>query len=131
MSCSNHGNLVFDILIITAALPSSWLWWSASRNRVRRISRHEVLDAADINRLVIALNRTQILNARAALATAVAAVLTEARPGVSTLPPNRRGVRSERVVAMFPGSNRYGNHLPSRGSTNSRNSRGETICTPQ
>lgn len=79
---------VLDILIIAAALTSSWLWWSASRNRVRRISRREVLDAADINRLVIALNRAQILNARAALATAVAAVLTAARLGLSMLPPN-------------------------------------------
>jgi hypothetical protein len=73
---------VLDTLIVAAALTSSWLWWSASRNRVRRISRHEVLDAADINRLVIALNRTQILNARAALATAVAAVLTAIRLGL-------------------------------------------------
>jgi hypothetical protein len=79
---------VLDTLIIAAALASSWLWWLASRNRVRRISRHEVLDAADINRLVIALNRTQILNARAALATAVAAVLTAIRLGLSTLSPN-------------------------------------------
>jgi hypothetical protein len=57
----------------------------ASRNRVRRISRREVLDAANINRLVIALNRTQILNARAALATAVAAVLAAIRLGLSAL----------------------------------------------
>ena len=64
-----------DLLIIAAALASAWLWWAASRNRVRRISRREVLDAADINRLVVALNRTQILSARAALATALAALL--------------------------------------------------------
>jgi hypothetical protein len=76
---------VLDTLIIAAALASSWLWWLASRNRVRRISRREVLDAANINRLVIALNRTQILNARAALATAVAAVLTAIRLGLTAL----------------------------------------------
>jgi hypothetical protein len=79
---------VLDTLIIAAALASSWLWWRASCNRVRRISRREVLDAADINRLVIALNRTQILNARAALATACAAILTAIRLFFSAFPPN-------------------------------------------
>lgn len=68
-----------DLSIVGAALASAWLWWAASRHRVRRISRNEVLDAADINRLVIALNRTQILSSRAALATALAAVLAALR----------------------------------------------------
>ena len=63
-----------DLLTVGAALAAPWLWWAASRHRVRRISRDEVLDAADINRIVTALNRTQILSARAALATALAAV---------------------------------------------------------
>jgi hypothetical protein len=57
--------VVLDLLIVAAALASAWLWFIASRHRVRRVSRHEVLDAADINRIVTALNRTQILNARA------------------------------------------------------------------
>jgi DNA-binding MurR/RpiR family transcriptional regulator len=38
-----------------------------------------VLDAADINRIVTNLNRTQILNSRAALATACAGLLAAAR----------------------------------------------------
>ena len=71
--------LALDLLIIAAALASAWLWWAASRHRVRRISRDEVLDAADINRLVTALNRTQILSSRAALATALAAALAGLR----------------------------------------------------
>ena len=71
--------LALDLLIVGAALASAWLWWAASRHRVRRISRHEVLDAADINRIVTALNRTQILSSRAALATALAAVLAVIR----------------------------------------------------
>ncbi len=62
-----------------AALASAWFWWAASRQRLRRISRDEVLDAADINRMVTVLNRTQILNSRAALATAVAAALAALR----------------------------------------------------
>ena len=71
--------LTLDLLIVAAALASAWLWWGASRHRARRVSRHEVLDAADINRLVTALNRTQILSSRAALATALAAVLAALR----------------------------------------------------
>jgi len=71
--------LVVDLLIIGAALTSAWLWCVASRQRVRRISRHQVLDAADINRLVTAMTRTQILNSRAALVTACAAVLAAIR----------------------------------------------------
>jgi hypothetical protein len=64
---------VVDTFIIVAALASAWLWWLASRQRVRRVSRNEELNYADINRIVTAMNRTQILNSRAAFATAVAA----------------------------------------------------------
>ncbi len=46
---------------------------------MRRIRRNEVLDAADINRIVVAMNRAQILNSRAALATGCAAVLATLR----------------------------------------------------
>ena len=72
-----------DVGIIGADLVSAWMWWKASRQRMRRISRREVLDAADINRLVTALNRTQILNARAALSTAIATVLAGFRLALS------------------------------------------------
>ncbi|MHB2168920.1 hypothetical protein [Alsobacter sp. R-9] len=71
--------LAIDFGIVAAALASSRLWWKASNQRIRRISRTEELDAADINRIVTALNRTQILNARAALATAIAAFLAGLR----------------------------------------------------
>jgi len=66
-------NLVLDLFIALTACLSAWFWWVASRQRVRRISRTEELDAGDMNRIVTALNRTQILNARAALFTALAA----------------------------------------------------------
>lgn len=72
-------NLVLDLMIALAACLSAWFWWAASRQRVRRISRTEELDAGDMNRIVTALNRTQILNARAALFTALAAVSAAAR----------------------------------------------------
>jgi hypothetical protein len=77
--------LGLDLLIAGAAFASGWLWWVASRHRVRRISRDEVLDAADINRIVTALNRTQILSSRAALATALAAVLAALRVCLTAL----------------------------------------------
>lgn len=71
--------LAIDFGIVAAALASSWLWWKASTQRIRRISRTEELDAGDINRIVTALNRAQMLNARAALATAIAAFLAGMR----------------------------------------------------
>ena len=71
--------LSIDFAIVAAALASAWLWWKASTQRIRRISRNEELDAGDINRIVTALNRAQILNSRAALATAVAAFFAGVR----------------------------------------------------
>ncbi|MGY6251388.1 hypothetical protein ACXIUS_28280 [Bosea thiooxidans] len=73
---------LLDIAIGVGALASSWLWWLASRQRLRRVSRLEELDAADINRIVIALNRTQILNAWAALVASAAAALAAVRMGI-------------------------------------------------
>ena len=64
---------VLDVLAVLAALAASWLWYSAGRRAVRRVSRFEKLDAADINRIVIAMNRSAILNRKAALASAVSA----------------------------------------------------------
>lgn len=74
--------LALDLLSIGLALTSARLWYRASRTRVRRIGRLEVLDAADVNRIVVALNRTQMLNARAALATVGAAVAAGVRFGL-------------------------------------------------
>ncbi|MCA0406618.1 MAG: hypothetical protein LCH39_10755 [Proteobacteria bacterium] len=71
--------LFFDISIAALALVSAWYWWLASRQRLRRISRDEELDAADINRIVTALNRTQIMNARAALLASGTAILAAIR----------------------------------------------------
>ena len=65
---------IFDMLGLVSALAAALLWWHASRNHVRRVSLTEKLDAQDFNRLVIAMNRTQLLNRRAAIATAVSAL---------------------------------------------------------
>lgn len=70
---------ILDGAIVVTALLSAWLWWRASAQRLRRVSRHEELDAADINRMVTALNRMQIFGARAALTTAIAAALAGLR----------------------------------------------------
>ena len=74
-----------DSLTILSALLASWLWYMAGSRSVRRISRHELLDAADINRLVVAINRSAILNRRAALATAASALLIGIRFAASLL----------------------------------------------
>ncbi|MGL4437710.1 MAG: hypothetical protein ACRCUE_00405 [Bosea sp. (in: a-proteobacteria)] len=65
---------IFDALALFSALTAAYLWWKASCNHVRRISLTEQLDAQDFNRMVIAINRTQLLNRRAAIATAVSAL---------------------------------------------------------
>ncbi|PZN95253.1 MAG: hypothetical protein DCF30_19215 [Hyphomicrobiales bacterium] len=74
-----------DIAIGLGALASSCLWWLASRQRLRRISRLETLDAADMNRLVTALNRTQIFNSRAALLASLTAALAATRMGIQAI----------------------------------------------
>lgn len=75
----NGMMVAVDALIGFGALVSSWLWWLASRQRLRRISRLEELDAGDVNRIVTALNRTQILNSRAALVASATAALAALR----------------------------------------------------
>jgi fumarate reductase subunit C len=77
--------LTLDLVALVAALAAAWFWYLASGRRLRRISRDETLDAADINRIVIAINRNQILNSRAALAAAVAALLAAVRFGLDWL----------------------------------------------
>jgi hypothetical protein len=63
-----------DLLAMASALAAAWLWFLASRSRLRRVSRLEELDAADINRIVVVINRNQIMSSRAALAATVSAL---------------------------------------------------------
>ena len=79
---------ILDTLTILSALVASWLWYMAGSQSVRRISRPERLDAADINRLVVAMNRAAILNRRAALATAASALFIALRFAVSLATPS-------------------------------------------
>ncbi len=65
---------VLDLFALLSALIAAWLWYKASSNRVRRIDKDESLDHRDFNRIVVMMNRTQLLNRRAALATAASAL---------------------------------------------------------
>ena len=65
--------MFFDVLTIALALLAAYLWFASSRTRYRRISYREALTAHDLNRIIVALNRSQIANQRAALATAASA----------------------------------------------------------
>ncbi len=64
-----------DILIILSTGASAWFWLKASGRRLRRVDRNEELDSRDLNRIIVTINRSQILNARAAIATAISAAL--------------------------------------------------------
>lgn len=71
--------LAFDLLIGAGALASAYLWWLASRQRPRRVSRLEEFNAADINRILTVVNRAQILSSRAALAASFVAAIASIR----------------------------------------------------
>ncbi len=70
---------ILDIAIVAAAVASAWFWLQASTRRLRRVSKFKGFDHADFNRMVTAMNRAGELNARAALATACAALLAGTR----------------------------------------------------
>jgi hypothetical protein len=70
---------LLDLLPMAAALAAAWLWFLASRTRLRRVSQFEELNAADLNRLVVTINRNQILNSRGALAATAAALCSALR----------------------------------------------------
>lgn len=62
----------FDVLTIILSFVAALMWFNASRGRYRRVSHKEQIDAGDLNRIIVAMNRSQIRNQRAALATAAA-----------------------------------------------------------
>ncbi|HYW17578.1 MAG TPA: hypothetical protein VE891_15675 [Allosphingosinicella sp.] len=68
-----------DLAIVACAAASGLFWYLASRRLVRRISRSEALDSLDLNRIIVAFNRAQILNRRAALATSATGMLAAVR----------------------------------------------------
>ena len=66
--------IVLDLAAILSSLLAAGLWYRAAARTTRRVSRFETLDQADLNRMVVAMNRSAILNRRAALASAAAAI---------------------------------------------------------
>jgi hypothetical protein len=65
---------LFDLFGLVSAGMAAWFWYKASDFKMRRISKDESFDRFDMNRMITELNRSQALNRRAALATALAAV---------------------------------------------------------
>ncbi|NDV01941.1 hypothetical protein [Pseudoroseicyclus tamaricis] len=65
---------LLDLAAIVSSLLAAGLWYQAGARTIRRVSRFETLDHADLNRMVVAMNRSAILNRRAALASAAAAI---------------------------------------------------------
>ncbi len=77
--------LILDLFTIVSGFVAAWLWYRAGQRPLRRVSRFETLDAADINRIVTNFNRAALLNRRAALATAVSFVFVALRFSASLL----------------------------------------------
>jgi len=66
---------VLDLLALVSALLAAYLWFRASNYRVRRVNKNEEINSLDLNRIVTSINRTQVLNRRAALASGLSAVI--------------------------------------------------------
>ena len=71
--------IALDLAIIVGVTLSGVFWYLASRGQVRRICKNEILDSRDINRIIVAFNRAQILNRRAAFATSATAMFAAVR----------------------------------------------------
>lgn len=67
--------VVLDLAAIAASALAAWFWYLASRQHIHRVCYDEVFDYHDLNRVIVAFNRSAIRNRRAALASAVAAAL--------------------------------------------------------
>jgi hypothetical protein len=72
-----------DLAAMVTAIAASYLWWRASCSTMRRIGKTEEFNHQDLNRVIVSFNRTQILNSRAALATAVSALIVALRYAAS------------------------------------------------
>lgn len=78
--------LILEALAAASALLAAWLWYLASQRPQRRVSRFEELDAADLNRIIVGINRSNLLNRRAALATAASSTFVALRFAAGLLP---------------------------------------------
>lgn len=71
--------LVLEAAAAVAALIASGLWYQAGQRPQRRVTAEEEIDHHDFNRIVVGINRSNLLNRRAALATAVSTGLVAVR----------------------------------------------------
>lgn len=65
---------VIDAAGALTGVLAAWFWFLSGRRRLRRVSKYEELDYQDLNRIVVAINRANTLNRRAALAAAASAL---------------------------------------------------------
>lgn len=65
---------LLDLLALVSALAAAWLWFRASSYRLRRVAKSEEVNWLDLNRIILGINRSQLLNRRAAMATAISAL---------------------------------------------------------
>jgi hypothetical protein len=67
--------IILDLAAIIASFVAAWFWYQASKQVMHRVTIHEEFDYHDLNRVIVAFNRSGIRNRRAALASAIAAAL--------------------------------------------------------
>ncbi|WP_211643682.1 hypothetical protein [Loktanella sp. SALINAS62] len=65
--------MVLDAFGLFTAAAAAWFWYLSGKRRLRRVSRFEELNYADLNRIVTAFNRAATLNRQAAKAAAASA----------------------------------------------------------
>ena len=75
MSLSIVVVYAIDICAIAASIAAAVLWYRASATEIHRVTFHEVFDYHDLNRVIVAINRNNLRNRSAALASAIAAAL--------------------------------------------------------
>ena len=67
-----------DVLTILTAVAAAGPWHRGRRQPTRRISRFEDFNVTGINRIVVAVNRSALLNGKRALASAASALMAHA-----------------------------------------------------
>jgi Tfp pilus assembly pilus retraction ATPase PilT len=78
--------IILDVSAIAVTLLAALLWWKASGAKLRRMTLHEELNALDINRIIVSINRSQQLNMRAAIASALSAMIIAMRFAAGMIP---------------------------------------------
>lgn len=67
--------LALDLVALVASALATWFWYLASNAHIHRVTFNETFDYHDLNRVIVAINRNSARNRRAALASALTAML--------------------------------------------------------